>query len=187
VPSALLSLFETAFFGLLMLATNFVSLLVVAIGTLAWLLVRVIGRAIGLGVVLLGFAWLAVFALGMIALGGVVGYSVGYVFFGDSVVLGAIGAVLGGLSAAGWLGPEVFAPEASPIETRPSGVRAPIPVRTRAIVFARDGLRCRRCGSIHNLEIDHVHPFARGGSDDLSNLQTLCRGCNRRKGARYIG
>src|SRR5690349_1910341 len=35
-------------------------------------------------------------------------------------------------------------------------------------------------------EVDHVHPRARGGSDDLSNLLPACVPCNRSKGARAV-
>ena len=31
-------------------------------------------------------------------------------------------------------------------------------------------------------EIDHIQPFARGGGDEISNLQLLCSPCNRKKG-----
>ena len=30
-------------------------------------------------------------------------------------------------------------------------------------------------------EIDHVLPVAEGGTDDMENLQTLCRGCHKLK------
>jgi len=49
-------------------------------------------------------------------------------------------------------------------------------------VKARDGHRCLRCGAAGPLEIDHVWPWSRGGPTKLSNLQTLCRHCNRWKG-----
>lgn len=62
--------------------------------------------------------------------------------------------------------------------------RRPIPLRVRIEVYRRDGFRCRRCGAEDDLSIDHVHPVSKGGGDDLANLQTLCRGCNARKGAR---
>lgn len=62
--------------------------------------------------------------------------------------------------------------------------RPPIPDSVRAMVYARDGHACRRCGATADLSIDHIHPFSKGGSDDPENFQTLCRSCNSRKGAR---
>jgi hypothetical protein len=48
-------------------------------------------------------------------------------------------------------------------------------------VFARDGFKCR-CGRSAKdgttLHVDHVQPRSRGGSDDITNLQTLCWECN---------
>lgn len=43
---------------------------------------------------------------------------------------------------------------------------------------------CVRCGSISNLEIDHIRPIAHGGDSSIENLQVLCRPCNRAKGSR---
>jgi hypothetical protein len=68
----------------------------------------------------------------------------------------------------------------------------------RATVLERDGYRCKQCGwrpgtapdedsgaVVYNaLEVDHIHPRALGGSDDLSNLQALCVPCNTRKAAK---
>lgn len=51
----------------------------------------------------------------------------------------------------------------------------------RAVIFERDGHACRICGATSNLVLDHVIPISRGGSDDPSNLQTLCWSCNSRK------
>ena len=45
---------------------------------------------------------------------------------------------------------------------------------------------CRGCGhhfEARHLEVDHVVPRAKGGSDHVANLQLLCGSCNRRKGA----
>lgn len=67
------------------------------------------------------------------------------------------------------------------------------PVRTRVLltktvlrkmVMERDAYRCQQCGGWIDLEVDHIVPRSRGGTDDLDNLQTLCRTCNRRKGNR---
>lgn len=61
--------------------------------------------------------------------------------------------------------------------------REPIPQEVRARVISRDGFCCRACGATEHLEIDHIYPHSLGGSDDISNLQTLCHRCNSRKGA----
>ena len=43
---------------------------------------------------------------------------------------------------------------------------------------------CLRCGETDRLEIDHVVPLARGGRNELGNMQILCRLCNASKGAK---
>jgi 5-methylcytosine-specific restriction endonuclease McrA len=40
---------------------------------------------------------------------------------------------------------------------------------------------CLACGATEQLQVDHVVPVGLGGSHDISNLQTLCGRCNRRK------
>ena len=62
--------------------------------------------------------------------------------------------------------------------------RAYIPDRLRQAVYNRDGRRCLRCGTTNDLSLDHIHPWSLGGRDTFENLQTLCRRCNSRKGAR---
>lgn len=62
--------------------------------------------------------------------------------------------------------------------------RQPIPRKLRHEIFKRDGYRCRECGASKDetsLEIDHILPVAKGGTNDIDNLQTLCRECNRMK------
>lgn len=44
--------------------------------------------------------------------------------------------------------------------------------------------QCVACSSTDNLTIDHIMPVSKGGSDDLSNLQILCKSCNSKKGSR---
>lgn len=48
-------------------------------------------------------------------------------------------------------------------------------------ILKRDGFRCVYCGAnavATLLEVDHVVPSSRGGTDDPSNLVTACKGCN---------
>jgi len=50
-------------------------------------------------------------------------------------------------------------------------------------VLARDKWKCLSCGRSSKedgvlLEVDHIIPRSKGGSDDMSNLQTLCKKCN---------
>lgn len=47
------------------------------------------------------------------------------------------------------------------------------------------GVICANCGSTDNLQIDHIKPIARGGTNNFDNLQILCRSCNCRKSDRY--
>lgn len=54
----------------------------------------------------------------------------------------------------------------------------------RRTVLERDAYRCQECGGWADLSIDHVVPEAKGGTDDLDNLQTLCRKHNSQKGVR---
>ena len=56
-----------------------------------------------------------------------------------------------------------------------------VPDSMRAAVLVRDGGRCRRCRRSINLEMDHIVPVSRGGRTEETNLQTLCRRCNRSK------
>lgn len=48
----------------------------------------------------------------------------------------------------------------------------------------RDSFKCKHCGSSDDLAIDHIHALANGGTNELDNLQLLCRACNSSKGAR---
>lgn len=69
---------------------------------------------------------------------------------------------------------------------RPPDPKEPPPLRRklRNAVLARDGHECRRCGGKNHLCADHIHPRRHGGPDTLENLQTLCIGCNTRKGSK---
>lgn len=54
-------------------------------------------------------------------------------------------------------------------------------------VKRRDGFRCVRCGreagEDTRLSVDHIIPVSRGGSNELTNLQTLCTVCHQVKTA----
>lgn len=70
-----------------------------------------------------------------------------------------------------------------------SGFRRKIPASVRFEVLKRDGFACRYCGRRVPdvvLVLDHVHPVARGGTNDAQNLITSCEECNRGKGARLL-
>ena len=53
-------------------------------------------------------------------------------------------------------------------------------------VFKRDNYICQECGAGREakLHVHHIVPFSRGGSDEMSNLITLCESCNEAIGNR---
>ena len=56
-------------------------------------------------------------------------------------------------------------------------------------VLYRDNFRCQYCGATANearLEVDHITPLAKGGSNDESNLITACSICNNGKSANEL-
>jgi hypothetical protein len=67
-------------------------------------------------------------------------------------------------------------------------VREPIRAKLRYDILTRDKFRCVKCGAKQDertqLHVDHIKPVSRGGTNDPSNLQTLCARCNLGKGAR---
>ena len=69
-------------------------------------------------------------------------------------------------------------------------------------VYLRDNFSCCYCGllfikpfkwnkteALHNgemfLEIDHIKPLSKGGSDNIENKQSLCQKCNNKKSDNY--
>ena len=57
--------------------------------------------------------------------------------------------------------------------------------KMRFEVFKRDGFKCQYCGRSApevTLEVDHIVPVAEGGKNEMLNLITSCRACNRGKG-----
>lgn len=60
---------------------------------------------------------------------------------------------------------------------------------TRFEVFKRDGFQCQYCGGKApdvTLQVDHIEPVAKGGTNDLLNLVTSCDECNAGKGAKRL-
>lgn len=91
------------------------------------------------------------------------------------------------LQRAGWLDDDyaVVLPEYAPAPPQPVAyTKRVLPDQLRQEVFERDGHRCRHCGTRERLSVDHIVAEVLGGSDDMENLQTLCRPCNSRKGTR---
>ena len=59
--------------------------------------------------------------------------------------------------------------------------------RKRAQVLERDGYLCVECAKVGKVvparDVDHIVPLHLGGSDDVANLQALCRECHAVKSA----
>jgi 5-methylcytosine-specific restriction endonuclease McrA len=49
-------------------------------------------------------------------------------------------------------------------------------------IYARDNESCVRCGKTQHLVFDHIIPYYKGGTNEIINLQVLCRLCNMEKG-----
>ncbi len=62
-----------------------------------------------------------------------------------------------------------------------------IPTKTVRQVWRRDRSECKICGSRFALQIDHVKPWAWGGSNGEKNLRLLCRTCNQRQAIKKLG
>jgi 5-methylcytosine-specific restriction endonuclease McrA len=69
-----------------------------------------------------------------------------------------------------------------------------IPAAVRDEVFVRDGGQCtfcsaegKRCEETQRLQVDHIEPFALGGSHEPENLRLLCPAHNRLMAERVFG
>ena len=68
-------------------------------------------------------------------------------------------------------------------------MRENIPYELRQAVFERDNYTCQYCGRSYDeadLEIEHIIPISKGGNNDIRNIATACRACNRAKGTRIL-
>jgi hypothetical protein len=61
-----------------------------------------------------------------------------------------------------------------------------IPRAVREEVYRRDRNRCVTCKATKGLAIDHIIPYSKGGTNEVENLQVLCRRCNGKKGAKLL-
>jgi hypothetical protein len=76
-----------------------------------------------------------------------------------------------------------------------SGVSRPrmVSESVKREVIRRSGGQCeysfgdRRCSSRYQLEVDHIIPKAKGGSDETQNLRCLCRNHNQMMAEREFG
>ena len=62
-----------------------------------------------------------------------------------------------------------------------------VPGSIRQEVLKRAKQRCELCGRSARdmqIDVDHIRPRSKGGSNDITNLQALCRTCNAEKGNR---
>ena len=74
--------------------------------------------------------------------------------------------------------------------------------KQRFRIYTRDNFSCVKCGrkfdvpkdwnqtsAIHDgemyLELDHIKPISKGGSNEIENKQAMCEKCNREKGDSY--
>lgn len=67
--------------------------------------------------------------------------------------------------------------------------RKSISKKIRFEVFKRDSFTCQYCGKKAPdvvLEIDHIEPVSKGGTNELMNLVTSCFDCNRGKSDRAL-
>jgi hypothetical protein len=46
------------------------------------------------------------------------------------------------------------------------------------------GYRCAECSEFEFLQKDHIVPISKGGTDDIWNIQPLCKSCNCKKRAK---
>ena len=78
----------------------------------------------------------------------------------------------------GWYGPTTMATK-----------RKTLSKKTRFEVFKRDGFKCQYCGASAPdvlLDVDHIHPVSKDGTNDILNLITSCKSCNAGKSDRTL-
>lgn len=82
--------------------------------------------------------------------------------------------------------------EDSRMEARVKKARSAMTSKLREYIKRRDNYTCQICGRSKyrypdlEFEIDHIFPVSLGGRTEESNLQLLCKDCNRKKGAKVV-
>ncbi len=62
--------------------------------------------------------------------------------------------------------------------------RRKLSVKEREKIYQLFDGHCAYCGceiTFKELRVDHIHPIALGGADELSNMYPACHSCNHRK------
>jgi 5-methylcytosine-specific restriction endonuclease McrA len=71
------------------------------------------------------------------------------------------------------------------LSNKPVKTERNVPQSIRFKVLKRDEYKCQLCGITAKggalLEVDHIQALANGGTNEMSNLWTLCDSCNRGK------
>jgi 5-methylcytosine-specific restriction endonuclease McrA len=62
-----------------------------------------------------------------------------------------------------------------------------IPTAIKRQIWKRDLGKCQNCQTKYALEIDHIQPHAKNGSNAAENLRLLCRSCNQAKAIQDYG
>jgi hypothetical protein len=92
--------------------------------------------------------------------------------------------IQGDVGTSDWPGWAKYIGPKPQLSSPPPEPKAVIPQHLRWEVFERDNFTCQHCGSRRYLSVDHIVPESKGGLLEPANLQTLCRRCNSKKGAR---
>ena len=54
-------------------------------------------------------------------------------------------------------------------------------LEVRSQILLRDDFRCQECNYYKHLEVHHIIPKSKGGTDEPDNLVTLCQRCHAKK------
>lgn len=80
------------------------------------------------------------------------------------------------------INPESFMVASHRYRARKVAARGEFTVKEFLLLCKSNNYKCLCCGERKRLTADHIVPLSRGGSNDISNIQPLCRSCNSRKG-----